>query len=235
VSSATRWPWPQPDDPLPELTFGPGHQRGQGGTTARTTRRGLARWARIPLHLGSLGDGGCSMTRTPAPIALRLASSHRPPLGRCTTPSRSDRSTRWSSSILEAGARQRHDVSNGAGPHHLDGRPGLRRATGVPRSKRSSRRQHIGAAAGTARRSSAGWASPDGAFVGGELLVQAPTYGPEGADEDLYGNYRPRLVLPVSLVDSAFIPSGASPDLQTTTFPTHQGSGTNRPRAVTTS
>jgi hypothetical protein len=36
----------------------------------------------------------------------------------------------------------------------------------------------------------------NGAFVGGDLLVQALTYGPEGADEDLYGNYPARLVLP---------------------------------------
>jgi acyl-CoA reductase-like NAD-dependent aldehyde dehydrogenase len=32
-------------------------------------------------------------------------------------------------------------------------------------------------------------ASWKGAFVGGDLLVQALTYGPAGADEELYGNF----------------------------------------------
>src|SRR5580700_3645588 len=32
-------------------------------------------------------------------------------------------------------------------------------------------------------------ASWKGAFVGGDLLVQAVTYGPGGADEQLYGNF----------------------------------------------
>jgi hypothetical protein len=32
-------------------------------------------------------------------------------------------------------------------------------------------------------------ASWKGAFVGGDLLVQAVAYGPEGADEELYGNF----------------------------------------------
>ena len=29
----------------------------------------------------------------------------------------------------------------------------------------------------------------EGAFVGGDLLVQAVTYGPDGADERLFGNF----------------------------------------------
>ena len=32
-------------------------------------------------------------------------------------------------------------------------------------------------------------ASWKGAFVGGDYLVQAVTYGPEGPDERLYGNF----------------------------------------------
>jgi len=32
-------------------------------------------------------------------------------------------------------------------------------------------------------------ASWKGAFVGGDLLVRALTYGPDGADEELYGNF----------------------------------------------
>jgi hypothetical protein len=32
-------------------------------------------------------------------------------------------------------------------------------------------------------------ASWKGAFVGGDLLVQAVTYGPDGPDEELYGNF----------------------------------------------
>jgi acyl-CoA reductase-like NAD-dependent aldehyde dehydrogenase len=32
-------------------------------------------------------------------------------------------------------------------------------------------------------------ASWKGAFVGGDLLVQAVTYGPEGPDEELFGNF----------------------------------------------
>ncbi|GGV02925.1 hypothetical protein GCM10010495_12660 [Kitasatospora herbaricolor] len=32
-------------------------------------------------------------------------------------------------------------------------------------------------------------ASWKGAFVGGDLLVQAVTHGPDGADEKLYGNF----------------------------------------------
>jgi hypothetical protein len=32
-------------------------------------------------------------------------------------------------------------------------------------------------------------ASWKGAFVGGDLLVQAVTYGPEGSDEELFGNF----------------------------------------------
>ena len=32
-------------------------------------------------------------------------------------------------------------------------------------------------------------ASWKGAFVGGDLLVQAVTYGPEGPDEHLFGNF----------------------------------------------
>ena len=35
-----------------------------------------------------------------------------------------------------------------------------------------------------------------GAFVGGDLLVQAVTYGPEGADERLYGNFADYSLLP---------------------------------------
>ncbi|HET9077768.1 MAG TPA: aldehyde dehydrogenase family protein, partial [Acidimicrobiales bacterium] len=35
-----------------------------------------------------------------------------------------------------------------------------------------------------------------GAFVGGDLLVQAVTYGPEGTDERLYGNFPDYSLLP---------------------------------------
>jgi acyl-CoA reductase-like NAD-dependent aldehyde dehydrogenase len=35
-----------------------------------------------------------------------------------------------------------------------------------------------------------------GAFVGGDLLVEAVTHGPEGADEQLYGNFPSYSLLP---------------------------------------
>ena len=35
-----------------------------------------------------------------------------------------------------------------------------------------------------------------GAFVGGDLLVQAVTYGPDGPDEQLYGNFPSYSLLP---------------------------------------
>jgi acyl-CoA reductase-like NAD-dependent aldehyde dehydrogenase len=39
-------------------------------------------------------------------------------------------------------------------------------------------------------------ASWKGAFVGGDLLVQAVTYGPEGSKEELYGNFQSYARLP---------------------------------------
>ena len=39
-------------------------------------------------------------------------------------------------------------------------------------------------------------ASWKGAFVGGDLLVQALTYGPGGPDEELYGNFASSSRLP---------------------------------------
>ena len=187
--------------PFPRPRLRSGHPRHQG----RTTCAGQLDEARDAVaasrcYRGSSATAACFLDaqddRAPTwPPACVLAAGHvvvAPPR-RAVRPAR-------------LGGPRRHRGRAGGGHerqqrlpgrHHRHRRPGLRRA-GRRGSSRPSRSASTRRAAGaTARRSSAGSGqSWKGAFVGGDLLVQAVTYGPNGADEDLYGNYPARLVLP---------------------------------------
>ena len=145
-----------PGDPLPELDFGPliTARQGRGAAPTRSTRRSPA--GRCRCYRGTLGDG--RFLARPGHLGLRRAGRacwSRPRSGRCTTPSRSARSTRSCGRHRGRAARRDERLQRRAGRQHRLRRPDVRRA-GRPSSCRRSRSASTSrAAAATARSSSA--------------------------------------------------------------------------------
>ena len=179
----------RPDDPLPELDFGPvigARKAAELGEQFDEALRGRG----LPLHRGSLGAGrfldGQDTSAYVAPACVL-----EPPAQLVAAPRRAVRPARLRRLRGHRGRAARGDERQQRLP---GGQPGDRR-----HGLRVARRR---AAAGLQGRHQQPRSRGDreevfggigeswkGAFVGGDLLVQAVTYGPDGEDERLFGNF----------------------------------------------
>jgi acyl-CoA reductase-like NAD-dependent aldehyde dehydrogenase len=185
-----------PDDPLPELTFGPVINAAKAARLRGQLDEALGGGA-VPLHLGSLNDAWLPDDQdagaySPPACVLAPATSwslhHSEPFGPLDSVVIVD---------SEAELIGAMNISNGSlvatiSTDDLDFAEQLRTQiqafkVGINTLRSRGDREEVFGGLGQS------W---NGAFVGGELLVQALTYGPDGPDEDLYGNYPARLVLP---------------------------------------
>jgi acyl-CoA reductase-like NAD-dependent aldehyde dehydrogenase len=178
-----------PDDPLPDLDFGPViHATKAAELSAQFDE--AVRGGGIPLYRGSVGDG-CFLEAqdtaayvAPSCILQPPASwslHHAEPFGPLDsvvvvdTPAELLAAMNASNGSLVASiATDDVDVAAQVAEDLQAFKVGINK----PRS-RGDREEVFGGLG----------ASWKGAFVGGDLLVQAVTYGPEGADEELFGNF----------------------------------------------
>ena len=169
----------KPDDALPELDFGPIIHTAKAADLAAQFDEGV-RGGGIPLYRGSVGDGrfldvqDTSAYVAPACVLQPPASwslHHAEPFG----PLDSVVVVDTQAELLAAMNAPTAPWSPASPPTTLTSAPSW------PRRCRPSRSGSIGReAAATATRCSAAWGrSWKGAFVGGDLLVQALTYGPK--------------------------------------------------------
>ncbi len=178
-----------PDDPYPELDFGPViHASKAAELTAQFDE--AAHGQGIPLYRGSLGDGvfldGQDISAYVAPACVleppaSWSLHHAEPFGPLDSVVLAD---------TEAGLLAAMNASNGSLVASLatddidlaervtDDLQAFKVGVNKPRS-RGDRDEAFGGIG----------ASWKGAFVGGDLLVHAVTVGPEGESERLYGNF----------------------------------------------
>jgi acyl-CoA reductase-like NAD-dependent aldehyde dehydrogenase len=178
-----------PEDPLPELDFGPVIHAAKAADLS-TQFDEAVRGGGIPLYRGSVGDGrfldvqDTSAYVAPACVLQPPAAwslHHAEPFG----PLDSVVVVDTQAELLAA-----MNASNGSlvasiatddpdlGAQLAEEVQAFKVGINKPRS-RGDREEVFGGLG----------ASWKGAFVGGDLLVQAVTYGPQGAAEDLYGNF----------------------------------------------
>jgi acyl-CoA reductase-like NAD-dependent aldehyde dehydrogenase len=178
-----------PDDPFPELAFGPViHATKASDLSAQFDE--ATRGGGIPLYRGSLGDGAfvdaqdTSAYVAPACVLQPPASwslHHAEPFGPLDSVVIVD---------TEAELLAAMNASNGSlvasvatddpefGARVAEQLQAFKVGINKPRS-RGDREEVFGGLGGS-------W---KGAFVGGDLLVDAVTHGPGGSDEELYGNF----------------------------------------------
>jgi acyl-CoA reductase-like NAD-dependent aldehyde dehydrogenase len=193
ILSAVRFGHPlaveNPEDPLPELDFGPVIHSRKASELNEQFDEGV-RGGGIPLYRGSIGDGhfldvqDTSAYIAPASILQPAASwslHHAEPFGPLDSVVVVD-----TISELLAGM----NASNGSlvasiatdndelAAQVKDELQAFKVGVNKPRS-RGDREEVFGGIG----------ASWKGAFVGGDLLVQALTYAPDGESEELYGNF----------------------------------------------
>ncbi|NYI04484.1 acyl-CoA reductase-like NAD-dependent aldehyde dehydrogenase [Allostreptomyces psammosilenae] len=178
-----------PDDPLPELDFGPVIHAAKaaelrGHFDAAVAGRG------VPLHRGDLARGrflpGQDTSAYLAPMCVleppaNWALHHSEPFGPLDSVVLVDTEAELlaamnagNGSLVASVATDDADFGARVGEDLLAFKVGVNK----PRS-RGDREEVFGGIGGS-------W---KGAFVGGDLLVHAVTYGPEGPDEKLYGNF----------------------------------------------
>jgi acyl-CoA reductase-like NAD-dependent aldehyde dehydrogenase len=178
-----------PDDPLPELDFGPVIHARKAGELVDQFDEALAGRG-LPLHRGSVGDGrflDCQDTSAyVAPAAVlepppHWSLHHAEPFGPLDSVVCVDTEAEFlaamnvSNGCLVASiATDDHDFAARVGEQLQAFKVGVNK----PRS-RGDRDEVFGGIGES-------W---KGAFVGGDLLVQAVTLGPEGEAERLYGNF----------------------------------------------
>jgi len=185
-----------PDDPPPELDFGPVIHAAKAADLGNQFDEAV-RGGGIPLFRGSTGDGrfldvqDTSAYAAPACLLQPPASwslHHAEPFGPLDSVVVVD---------TEAELLAAMNASNGSLVASIatdDGDLGHRVAeelqafkVGINRPRSRGDREEVFGGVG---------ASWKGAFVGGDLLVQALTFGPDGPDEELYGNFPGRSRLP---------------------------------------
>jgi acyl-CoA reductase-like NAD-dependent aldehyde dehydrogenase len=178
-----------PDDPLPELDFGPVIHARKASELAEQYDEALAGRG-LPLYRGSVGDGrfldGQDTSAYVAPAAVlepppHWSLHHAEPFGPLDSVVCVDTEAEFlaamnvSNGCLVASiATDDHDFAARVGEQLQAFKVGINR----PRS-RGDREEVFGGIGES-------W---KGAFVGGDLLVQAVTIGPEGESERLYGNF----------------------------------------------
>jgi acyl-CoA reductase-like NAD-dependent aldehyde dehydrogenase len=178
-----------PDDPLPELDFGPVIHARKASELAEQFDEALAGRG-LPLYHGSVGDGrfldGQDTSAYVAPAAVlepppQWSLHHAEPFGPLDSVVCVDTEPEFlaamnvSNGCLVASiATDDHDFAARVGEQLQAFKVGINR----PRS-RGDREEVFGGIGES-------W---KGAFVGGDLLVQAVTLGPAGEAERLYGNF----------------------------------------------
>ncbi|MDH6124458.1 aldehyde dehydrogenase family protein [Kitasatospora sp. GP82] len=178
-----------PEDPLPDLDFGPVIHAAKAAELRAGFDAAVAGRA-VPLHRGSLADGhflaGQSLDAYLAPAAVldppaNWALHHSEPFGPLDSIVLVDTEAELlaamnagNGSLVASLATDDLAFADRIAPDLHAFKIGINR----PRS-RGDREEVFGGLG----------ASWKGAFVGGDLLVRAVTYGPEGADEKLYGNF----------------------------------------------
>jgi acyl-CoA reductase-like NAD-dependent aldehyde dehydrogenase len=177
------------DDPLPELDFGPVIHASKAADLMNLFDEAI-RGHGIPLYRGSLGDGSfldgqdTSAYVAPASVLQPPPSwtlHHAEPFGPLDSVVVVDTEAELlaamnasNGSLVASIATDDLDFAERVGEELQSFKVGINR----PRS-RGDREEVFGGLG----------ASWKGAFVGGDLLVQAVTFGPEGPDERLYGNF----------------------------------------------
>jgi acyl-CoA reductase-like NAD-dependent aldehyde dehydrogenase len=178
-----------PDDPLPELDFGPVIHAAKAADLAAQFDEGV-RGGGIPIYRGSVGDGhfldvqDTSAYIAPACILQPAAAwslHHAEPFGPLDSVVVVDTEAELlaamnasNGSLVASIATDDPDVGARVSEELLAFKVGINK----PRS-RGDRAEVFGGLG----------ASWKGAFAGGDLLVQALTYGPQGSEEELYGNF----------------------------------------------
>jgi acyl-CoA reductase-like NAD-dependent aldehyde dehydrogenase len=185
-----------PDDPLPELDFGPlisARKAGELNAQFDEAMQGRG----LPLHRGSLGSGrfldGQDLSAYAAPACVleppaNWSLRHAEPFGPLDSIICVDTEAELLSSM---------NASNGCLVSSIatDDRAFAARVSeqlqafkvGVNKPRSRGDREEVFGGIGES------W---KGAFVGGDLLVSAVTVGPEGDDERLYGNFPDYTLLP---------------------------------------
>src|ERR1700733_8277502 len=185
-----------PGDPLPELDFGP-LIRSEKATELSTQFDEALRGGGIPLYRGSLGDGtfldGQDTSAYVAPACvLQPAASwslhHAEPFG----PIDSVVVVDTESELLAAMNASNGSLVASIATDDLDFAARVAEQlqsfkVGINKPRSRGDREEVFGGLGHS------W---KGAFVGGDLLVQAVTYGPVGPDEQLYGNFPGYSLLP---------------------------------------
>jgi acyl-CoA reductase-like NAD-dependent aldehyde dehydrogenase len=178
-----------PDDPLPELDFGPVIHATKAAELTKQFDEAVSGGG-IPLYRGSVGDGlfldaqDTSAYVAPSCVLQPPASwslHHAEPFGPLDSVVVVDTEAELvaamnvsNGSLVASIATDDADMAARVSEELLAFKVGINK----PRS-RGDREEVFGGLG----------ASWKGAFVGGDLLVHALTYGPEGADEELFGNF----------------------------------------------
>lgn len=184
------------DEPLPELDFGPVIHATKAAELGRQYDAAL-RGGGVPLYRGSLADGtfldgqDTSAYIAPASILEPPAAwelHHAEPFGPLDSVVIVDTEAQLlaamnasNGSLVASIATDDMDFAERVGEQIQAFK------VGVNRTRSRGDREEVFGGLGHS------W---KGAFVGGDLLVQAVTEGPEGADEQLYGNFRDYSLLP---------------------------------------
>jgi acyl-CoA reductase-like NAD-dependent aldehyde dehydrogenase len=179
----------QPDDPLPDLDFGPVIHATKAAELSKQFDEAV-RGGGIPLYRGSVGDGSfldvqdtsayCApscVLQPPASWSLHHAEPFGPLDSVVVVDTRAELLAAMNASngsLVASIATDDVDIGTQVAEDLQAFKVGINR----PRS-RGDREEVFGGLG----------ASWKGAFVGGDLLVQALTYGPDGADEQLFGNF----------------------------------------------
>ncbi|TDU05748.1 acyl-CoA reductase-like NAD-dependent aldehyde dehydrogenase [Streptomyces sp. 846.5] len=178
-----------PEAPLPELDFGPVIHAAKAAELVRHFDDAVIARA-VPLHRGTLADGsflpGQDTAAYIAPASVldpppNWALHHSEPFGPLDSVVLVDTESELlaamnagNGSLVASIATDDPDFAARIAPDLLAFKVGINK----PRS-RGDREEVFGGLG----------ASWKGAFVGGDLLVQAVSHGPEGEDEKLYGNF----------------------------------------------
>jgi len=186
----------QPGDPLPELDFGP-LIRSEKATDLSNQFDEAVRGGGIPLYRGSLGEGRflevqdtsayiapASVLQPPAAWSLHHAEPFGPLDSVVVVDTKAELLAAMNASNGSLVASIATDDPD-AGSELAEELQAFKVGINKPRS-RGDREEVFGGLG----------ASWKGAFVGGDLLVQALTYGPGGPDEQLYGNFSSSSRLP---------------------------------------
>ncbi len=178
-----------PDDPLPDLDFGPVIHANKAAELSEQFDEAV-RGGGIPLYRGSVGDGGfLDVQDTSAYIApscvLQPPASwslhHAEPFGPLDSVVVVDTRAELIAAMNASNGSLVASIATDDGEAAAQMSEELQAfKVGINKPRSRGDREEVFGGLG---------ASWKGAFVGGDLLVRAVTYGPEGEHEQLFGNF----------------------------------------------